>query len=134
MMTAMTPSLNASIRLFVMRGEPASAGIAASGGVEHCRLSVSGQGIGRATLGDADGAILELRDLAERIEHRIRQQVRGGLVVAERNEYAAARRAIVGAGVQRYAAAARCDGDGVARRYAERAQIGGVHRGHGERL
>src|SRR3954466_14005677 len=41
----------------------------------------------------APSAVLELRDLAERIEHRVRGQIRRRLVVAERNYRRAARSA-----------------------------------------
>src|SRR6185503_19580906 len=54
---------------------------------------------------DLHGAVLELRDLAEWIEHRIREHVRGGFVVAERHEHRAPRLAIVRARVERDAAA-----------------------------
>src|SRR5512145_2121645 len=46
-------------------------------------------------------AVLELRDLAVRVEYRVREEVRRRLVVAERDEDRAARRARVGARVER---------------------------------
>ena len=49
----------------------------------------------------AHRAVLELGDLAERVERRVGQQVGRRLVVAERDEDRAARRALVGARVQR---------------------------------
>ena len=69
----------------------------------------------RAARHHADGAVLELGDLAERIERGVGQLVDRRLVVAERHEHRAARRTVVGAGIQRDAAAARLDGHHVAR-------------------
>src|SRR5512135_2416325 len=62
-----------------------------------------------AALGHLDGAVLELGDLAERVERRVGEQVRRRLVERERDEHGAARRAFVGARVERNAAAARGD-------------------------
>ena len=82
-----------------------------SGGRAALRRAVAAGRAFHSARGHAHRAVLELRDLAERIEHRIRQQVRRRLVVAERNEHRAARRAVVGARVQRDAAAPRRHGD-----------------------
>ena len=76
-----------------------------------CPRSVAARRAFGAAGRHAHRAILELRNLAERIEHRIREQIRRRLVVAERNEHRAARRAVVGARAKRDAAAARRDGD-----------------------
>src|SRR6186713_2546012 len=61
----------------------------------------------RAAGGDLHRAILELGNFPERIEHRIRQQVCRGLVIAERNEQRATRSAIVGPRIERDRAAPR---------------------------
>src|SRR5438477_9558238 len=54
-------------------------------------------------------AVLELGDLAERIERRIREQVRRRLVEGEGNEHGPTRRAFVGARGERDLPAARGD-------------------------
>src|SRR6188472_4445878 len=72
----------------------------------HCfsenRAASKAHTLGRvASGGDLDRAVLELWNLAERIEHRVGQHVRSRLVKAERDEHSAARHAIVGARVER---------------------------------
>src|SRR5688572_6656086 len=82
---------------------------------ERAALAIPGVPRPRAALGQAHGAVLELRDLAERVEHRIGQQVRRCLVEGERNEHRAARRACVRARIQRDLAAPRLYRDEVSR-------------------
>src|SRR6266704_2733756 len=50
----------------------------------------------RTAFRDFHRAVLELRDLADRVEHRVGEHVRRCLVVAERDEHSANRRAVVG--------------------------------------
>src|SRR5947207_1437921 len=76
-----------------------------------------------ATGAHLDRAVLELRNLAERIEHRVGEHVRRRLVVAERHEHRPARHAVIRARVERDAAAPRGDGEDVARRHARVLQI-----------
>src|SRR4051812_35224122 len=64
-------------------------------------------------------AVLEFRDLAERIELGVGQHVRRRLVVGEGNEDGAARRAVIHPCVKRNAAAPRFDRDDVAGLHAE---------------
>src|SRR5204862_3838015 len=78
---------------------------------ERAPLAVSRIARVRAALLYAHRAVLELRDLAEGIEHRIGQQVRSRLVEGERNEHRAARRACVRARIQGDLAAPRLDRD-----------------------
>src|SRR2546429_2805992 len=68
---------------------------------------------------DFHRAVLELRDLSERIQRWIGQYVGGGLVITERDEDRALRRAFVSTRVQRDAAAARLDGDHVPRLHSK---------------
>src|SRR5689334_12185635 len=84
--------------------------------------------------GDFDGAVLELRDLPEWIEHRVREHVRGGFVVAERNEHRAARLAFVRARVERDAAAARRNRQRPAWRDTQLVEIQRMHRRNRLRL
>src|ERR1700756_3152035 len=65
------------------------------------------------------GAELELRNLAERIELRIGEQVGGRLHERERDEHDAVRHRVVLAGGELYRAAAGGDAHHVARRDAE---------------
>src|SRR6185503_17873972 len=80
---------------------------------ERASLAVAGIAGRRAAPRHAPCAILEFRDLAERIEHRIGEHVRRRLVESERNEHRAARRACVRAGKQGDLAAPRLERDDV---------------------
>src|ERR1700682_1624599 len=60
-----------------------------------------------STWRDSHRAVFELRDLCERIQCRVGEHVGGGLVVTERDEDRALRRAFVGARIQGDGAAAR---------------------------
>src|SRR5438552_310303 len=103
--------------------------------VARLRERVVSQSSGLAAAGaHADRAILELRNFSEWIEHRIREQVRGRLVEAERNEYGAARGAVVSARIKRHAPAPRRNGDEIARADAERSDIDRIERCDGSRL
>src|SRR5207245_7264285 len=64
-------------------------------------------------------AELELRDLAERVERRVGQEVRGGLDIGERDEHDAVRDGVVLARVKLDRAAPGCHPDAVTRRNAE---------------
>ena len=84
----------------------AQSGLRRRGDIGQQRAAAEAHAARRVAAGrDPDGAVLELRNLAERIEHRVGELVRGGLVVAERHEHRPARHAIVCARIERDAAA-----------------------------
>src|SRR5260221_12099645 len=68
----------------------------------------------RPAFRDFHRAVLEFRDLPDRIEHRVRKQIGCRFVVTERDEHRAHRRAVVGARVERDLSAARFHRDDVA--------------------
>src|SRR5256885_3344985 len=69
----------------------------------------------RTALGDLHRTVLEFRDLPDRIEHGVREQIGGRFVITERDKHRARRRAFVRARVQRDLSAARFHGDDIAR-------------------
>src|SRR5438309_9049537 len=69
----------------------------------------------RPAFRDFHRTVLELRDLPDRIEHGVREQIGGRLVVTERDKHRADRRAVVGARVQRNLSAARFHRDDITR-------------------
>src|SRR5438105_12370395 len=104
------------VRSFLQRAAtPRGYSCNGSGLHRHARLSTAEARTlrKRAANGHTNGAILELGNLAERIERRIGQQIRRRLVVAERDEHRTARHAVVGARIQRHGSAPRCDRDDV---------------------
>src|SRR6266536_5727547 len=64
-------------------------------------------------------AEFEFRDLAERVERRVGQEIRGGLDISERDEHDAVRDGVVLARVKLDRAAPRGDADAVARGNSE---------------
>src|SRR6478752_10042569 len=96
----------------------------------RCRTSavVADKLGGRAARTYTNRTVLELRNLAKWIQHRIGQQIRRGLVITERDEHRAARCAFVGERGQRDAASSRGDGDRVAGIDTELRQVLGVDR------
>src|SRR5882762_3030578 len=62
-----------------------------------------------------DRAVLELRDLAERIEHRVGEHVRRRFVITERDKHRPRGHSVVGARVERNPAAARFHRDDLPR-------------------
>src|SRR5438046_1844978 len=69
----------------------------------------------RPAFRDFHRTVLELRDLPDRIEHGVREQIGSRFVVTERNKHRANRRAIVGARVERNLSAARFHRDDITR-------------------
>src|SRR5689334_803604 len=90
---------------------------------ERAPLSVARVGRLLAAALDLHRAVLELRDLAEGVEHRVREQVRRGLIVRKRYEHRAARRAGVGARIEGNLAAPRADRDEAAGANAQRIEV-----------
>src|SRR5688572_29110292 len=105
---------------------PANAGAHASRRrllLEGLSTAIAGERLQLAAALYLHRAVLELRDLAERIERRVGELVGRGLVEGERDEDRAARRAFVGARGERDLAAARRHGDHVAWQRPQRIEI-----------
>src|SRR6266849_5229836 len=80
---------------------------------------------------DFHRAVLELWYLPDRIQRRVGQHVGGGLVIAERDEDRAFRRAFISARVQRDTATARLDGDHVTWLHTQPCQVERIERRYG---
>src|ERR1041384_5860188 len=87
--------------------------------LQGAALAVARVGRASAALADLHRAVLELGDLAERVELRVGEDVGLGRVVRERDETAAARRAGIFPRVQGDLSAPGFDGHQVARIHAE---------------
>src|SRR5580765_5760912 len=87
-----------------------------------------------SAFGHSNRTVLELRNLPERVENWIGQLVRGGFVVAERDEDGAAWHAIVGARVERDPAAPGFDRERLAWRDSQLLEIERVRGGDRLRL
>src|SRR6266853_1512501 len=85
----------------------------------------------RPALRDLHRAVLELRDLADRVELGVGEHVRRRLVVAERDEYSARRSAVVGARVKGNLSAARFDGHDLACLHPEPVEVDRMERRDG---
>src|SRR5437868_7296930 len=125
--------------LLLAQKTPAYSKSAADSGGRTRHLIARGVVITLALLHGAAGAdpyraILELRDLAERIERRVSQQIRRGFVEAERNEHRSPRRAIIRSREECDAAAPRSHRNDAPRSHSQRFKILGIDRCHRRRL